>query len=251
MPIIEVENQTMHYQVVGEGTPTLLMHGWVMVGDDMLPLANQIAALGRRVIVPDLPGYGQSVPPFRGFPPDFYFRDAAMMTRFLDALDVQQVDIMGFSDGGEVALLLPIMRADLCRSVIAWGAIGSFPPDLCEPQRRALPHKWITDFHRSQHPGQNIDLWPYQWVDAFCAVIEQHGGDVSLSRAHMIKCPTLLILGDQDGLNPAAYGQKFVDRIPNKRGKMEVFPGVGHSVHTEQPLGFLETIKSFWGRNGY
>jgi valacyclovir hydrolase len=251
MQTLMVENQTMAYHVVGEGAPTLLMHGWVMIGEDMLPLANQIAATGRRVIVPDMPGYGQSVPPFRGFPADFYQRDATMMTKFLDALGLKQVDIMGFSDGGEVAMLMPILQPDLCRSVVAWGSIGSFPLDMCAPQRAALPHSWITDEHRAQHPGQNIDLWPYQWVDAFCAVIDQHGGDVSLSRAHMIKCPLLLILGDQDGLNPAEYGQKFIDRIPNKKGKLEVFPGVGHSVHNEQPLGFVETIKGFWAQHGY
>ena len=251
MPTVQVDGQQMFYQVVGEGAPTLFMHGWVMVGSDMLPLANAIATLQRRVIVPDLPGYGQSVPPFRGFPADFYQRDAVLMTKFLDALGLKQVDIMGFSDGGEVALLMPILRPDLCRNMIVWGAIGSFPLDMCEPQRRALPHTWITDEDRAKHPGQNIDLWPYQWVDAFCAVIEQHGGDVSLSRAHTIKSPTLIILGDQDRLNPSAYAQKFIDRIPNREGKLRVFPGVGHSVHTERPQEFFDTIKDFWERDGY
>jgi valacyclovir hydrolase len=249
MATLTVNHQTMYYQTVGQGTPVLLMHGWVMVSDEMLPLANEIAALGHRVVVPDLPGYGKSAPPFRGFPPDFYHRDAATMAAFLDALGETNVHIMGFSDGGETALLLPTLRPDLCRTVIAWGAIGSFPPYLCEQQRRGLPHTWITDYHRNLHPGQNIDLWPHQWVEAFCAMCEA-GGDVSLSKADRITCPLLIMLGDQDRLNPADYGQRFVDRVGKQRARLHVFPGIGHDIYAAQPIGFMEAVRTFWSAHG-
>ncbi|MBX3063126.1 MAG: alpha/beta hydrolase [Anaerolineae bacterium] len=252
MPTIQIDQQQMFYQVVGEsntGDPLLLLHGWVQIGNDLLPLAHEIARRGFRVILPDLPGYGKSVLPYRTFPADFYQRDAALMCAFADALGLKDVHIMGFSDGGEIALLMPILRPDLCRTVIAWGAIGSFPLELCESQRRGLPHTWITDQHRAKHPGQDIDQWPAQWVAAFCAVIEQQNGDVSLSRAHTIRCPLLIILGDQDGLNPADRAYQFVARIPDQRGSVHVFPGVGHYVHTQNPLGFLTAIAAFWDRS--
>ncbi|GAP35892.1 alpha/beta fold hydrolase [Piscinibacter sakaiensis] len=46
--------------VMGHGPDALLVHGWRADATDMLPLARHLAAAGRRVWMPDLPGHGQS-----------------------------------------------------------------------------------------------------------------------------------------------------------------------------------------------
>lgn len=46
--------------VLGTGPDVLLVHGWRADATDMLPLARRLAAGGRRVWMPDLPGHGQS-----------------------------------------------------------------------------------------------------------------------------------------------------------------------------------------------
>src|SRR4051812_27237802 len=61
---IQLTQQKMFYESVGKGPTLLLMHGWLQIGRDLLPLAKELAA-DYRVILPDLPGYGRSVPPFR------------------------------------------------------------------------------------------------------------------------------------------------------------------------------------------
>src|SRR4051812_31482915 len=122
MPSVYVNGQKIFYETYGEGQPVLLMHGWLQVGRDLLAIANYLAEW-YHVILPDIPGNGHSVPPYRTFPADFYHRDATLMIGFLDALQLSKVHIIGHSDGGEVALLMPILRPDLCRSVIAWGAV--------------------------------------------------------------------------------------------------------------------------------
>lgn len=246
MPTVNVAGQRMFYEALGEGPPLLLMHGWTQVGRDLIRLADGLA-IHHRVILPDLPGYGQSTPPIRAFPVDFYQRDASTMIGFLDALGLQNVHIMGFSDGGEVALLLPILRPDLCRTVIAWGAVGAFSADLCQHARRGLPPTWITDALRKQHPGQNVDRWPYQWVDAFCGLIEA-GGDVSLSRAGEIRCPLMIMLGDGDKLNPPTAGQRYLAASTVPEGPpraFEVFKYAGHFIHDEQPERFLAIVRDF------
>lgn len=247
MPTIQVNDQTMYYETLGSGSPVLLMHGWVQIGDELRPLANNIAAAGYQVILPDLPGYGRSVLPFRGFPPNFYHQDATVMGDFLQALGLSNIHIMGFSDGGETALLMPILHPDRCRTVIAWGAVGVFEPGYCAARRRGLPPTWITDKMRARHPGQDVDLWPYQWVEAVCAM-EAAGGDISVKRAAEIKCPLLLILGDQDALNPVRLGQAYIEAASKRKGvvrKLEVFPGVGHEVHEQQPEPFLALVLDF------
>jgi valacyclovir hydrolase len=246
MPAAQANGQTIFYETLGQGAPLLLMHGWMQIGRDLIRLAEGLA-IQYQVMLPDLPGYGRSVPPYRSFPADFYHRDAGLMSGFLDVLGLSNVHIVGFSDGGETALLMPILRPDVCRSVVAWGAVGAFDSALCDQVRAGLPPTWITDAHRAKHPGQAVDQWPYQWADAFCAIVAA-GGDVSLSRAAQIQCPLFLLLGDQDRLNPVADGQRFVEAAARDDGPVrlfEVFKRAGHALHDEQPERFLTCVRSF------
>jgi valacyclovir hydrolase len=248
MPSVYVNGQKIFFEAFGDGQPVLLMHGWLQVGRDLLAIANNLADT-YRVILPDMPGSGRSVPPYRTFPADFYHRDARLMVGFLDALNLSSVHIVGHSDGGEVALLTPILRPDLCRSVAVWGAVGAFDAELCDHVRREVLPMKINDSQRARHPGQNVDVWPAQWVEAFCAIVAA-GGDVSLSRAHEIRCPLLLMLGDQDKLNPVAAGQRFIRAASNTADngapkQLEVFVGAGHQIHNQQPDKFLKTVRLF------
>lgn len=245
MPTVQVNGQKIFYETFGQGHPLLLMHGWTQIGRDLIDVAKALAA-DYRAILPDMPGYGRSVPPYRAFPPDFYHRDAVLMGGLLDALHVSNAHIMGFSDGGEVALLMPTLRPDLCRSVIAWGAIGLFDPAMGDVARQTTLQTPITDAMRIKHPGQRVDAWPQQWVDAFCAMIES--GDyttASMIRAPQITCPLLMILGSQDVLNPADYGRKFLAAAASPVKMLDVFTGVGHFIHQERPPQFLAAVQRF------
>lgn len=245
MPTIQVNGQKVFYESYGQGQPLLLMHGWTQIGRDLLDVAKALAA-DYWVILPDMPGYGRSVPPYRSFPPDFYHRDAALMGSLLDALHLSNAHIMGFSDGGEAALLMPAQRPELCRSVVAWGAIGLFDPSMCAVARKTTLQTVISDGMRVKHPGQRLDQWPQQWVDAFCAMIES--GDytaASMIRAPHITAPLLMILGSQDALNPADYGRKFLAATASTDKMLDVFSGVGHFVHTERPQQFLAAAQRF------
>ncbi|HVO44364.1 MAG TPA: alpha/beta hydrolase [Aggregatilineales bacterium] len=243
MQTLQVSGQTLFYETLGAGDPLLLIHGFAQVGRDLHLLARALAA-NYTVILPDVPGYGRSAPPFRTFPADFYQRDAALLGAFLDSIGQKKVHILGFSDGGEIALLLPIARPDLCRTAIAWGAVGSFDRALCGQVRRRMTVSTIDDGIRSRHPGQNTDAWPDQWVDTFCAIAAA-GGDVSLSRAPEIACPVLLMDGSNDALNPAVDGQRFIDAVGCPHKRFEVFAGAGHYLHTEQPARFIRLVREF------
>ncbi len=245
MPTIQVNRQKIFYETFGQGQPLLLMHGWTQIGRDLIDVAKALAT-DYRVILPDMPGYGRSVPPYRAFPPDFYHRDAALMGALLDVLHLPDAHIMGFSDGGEIALLLPALRPDLCRSVITWGAIGVFDAAMCDVAKASTLQTPVSDAMRAKHPGQRVDQWPRQWVDAFCAMIES--GDYtasSMARASQITCPLLLILGDQDRLNPAAYGRKFLAAVASPSKMLDVFTGAGHFVHLDRPQQFLAAVQRF------
>ena len=75
------------------------------------------------------------------------------------------------------------------------------------------------------------------------------GGDLSLSRAPEITCPLLLMLGDNDKLNPVEDGRRFVDTVSSKDKTFEVFENTRHAIQDEQPERFLSLVRGFLKRN--
>lgn len=236
MPSINVNGATIDYgDTGGEDKPVVvLIHGWLGSWDheflseiEWLRDQYRVLALTRR-------GYGRSGSKPRTYARDFYRHDAEDVVAWLDALGISSAHILGFSDGGEVAILVPILRPDLAKSVVAWGAVGSFTPDLRERVQRNWPATWVSDEIRALHGPEHIDRMVLGWVTAMKQIIDS-GGDVSLSEAHNITCPLLLMLGREDTLNPERLGQQLVDRTA--QGRLAMFD-CGHPVHREQKDAF-------------
>src|SRR5580704_8219955 len=106
MPFFRDDGLSIHYLERGRGEPLLLIHGLGSSGADW---AFQVAALEHRfrVIVPDLPGSGHSLPPrseytIAGF--------ASALWKLMDHLEIARPNIVGFSLGGAVALEMATLR---------------------------------------------------------------------------------------------------------------------------------------------
>lgn len=242
MPVIGANGATIDYaDTGGEGAPLVLIHGWLGSWDDLLPEFDWLRAGGYRVLAPSRRGYARSGPKPRDYPRDFYRRDAEDLAAWLDALDVRGAHIVGYSDGGEVALLLPIIRPDLVRSVVTWGAVGHFTPDLRVFVQRKYPPTWVDDHTRALHGPEHINRMVLGWVTAMKQIIDS-GGDVSYGAADQIACPLLLMLGRSDTLNPIVLGQAFVERAPHAR--LALFD-CGHAIHRELSDAFRTTVSEF------
>jgi pimeloyl-ACP methyl ester carboxylesterase len=134
MPFFRDEEQSIHYLVRGRGAPLLLIHGLGGSGADW---AFQVAALEHRfrIIIPDLPGSGHSLPPrseytIAGF--------AGTLWALMDHLEISSPNIVGFSLGGAVALEMAALRP---ASVPRLGLINS----LATYQPRDL-RKWLETY---------------------------------------------------------------------------------------------------------
>lgn len=108
MTTVRIKHKTgsLYYRVRGEGENLLLIHG---LGSSGVDWEFQVRALERhfRVIVPDLPGSGDS-PAFEG---DFSIGDCAdVLWTLMDHLQVSLSNICGFSLGGAVALEMALQR---------------------------------------------------------------------------------------------------------------------------------------------
>jgi pimeloyl-ACP methyl ester carboxylesterase len=240
MPVVEVNGATLDYGDTGdEGKPVVvLIHGWLGAWDHEFGPEIEWLRSSYRVLAPTRRGYGRSGPKPRTYTRDFYRRDAEDIAAWLDILGVKQAHIVGYSDGGEIAVLLPIIRTDLVKSVAAWGAVGFFTPDLRERVQQFWPPTWIDEKTRALHGPPYIEQMVLGWINAMKQIIDS-GGNVSLDEAHKITCPFLLMLGRGDRLNPEPLGRKLVERTA--KGRLVMFD-CGHPVHREQTEVFRRVV---------
>lgn len=244
MPFAELSTgATLDYIDEGEkgATPVILVHG--LLGTAPMHFADLIEWLkpDYRVIGPTLRGYGASKPKPRVFPYDFYQRDAADIIAFMDALNIDKAHIMGYSDGGEVALLAAGTAPGRFISVSVWGAVGYYGPAMRPIIQHYYPGAWITDEEKHVHGIDNPAAFILGWVQAVKRIIDS-GGDLSVSIAEHISAPLLLMLGTEDTLNPVEYGQKLIDRVPD--AELATFE-CGHGIHDELPDQFQDVVGAF------
>ena len=97
--------------------PVVCLHGLTRNSKDFEDVAPRIAAMGRRVIVPDVRGRGQSArdPRAANYQPKVYARDVAGL---LDALRIPQAIFLGTSMGGVIMMTLAATRAKLIAAAI-------------------------------------------------------------------------------------------------------------------------------------
>ncbi len=223
------------------GVPVIAIHGWL--GTARVDLGRVIDWLSERyhVLGPSRRGYGESSPKPRDYPLDFYHRDARDIIAFMDALGLAKAHLLGFSDGGETALVAAGLAPERFQSVAVWGAVGWFGPEIRPVVQANYPATWIDEETKRLHGMTDPDPIVLQWVRALTHMIDK-GGDVSLSFAPKITAPVLLMLGEKDRLNPQAYGQKFVDAAPNAR--LVMFE-TGHGIHNEDWAGFTRVVGEF------
>ncbi len=242
MPFCEIATGArLHFENIGQGEPLILLHGLLGTSKIDLPKVMDWLSADYHVYGPSLRGYGESTPKPRDFPLDFYHRDAKDVLAFMDALDIPSAHILGYSDGGETALVTAGLQPERFKSVAVIGAVGNFSATVRPRIQSLFPGTWITEADKQMHGIPDGDAFILQWVNAMKHTIDT-GGDISLSLASNITCPLLIMLGDKDTLNPAEYAFKFLERTPN--GRLEMFQ-CGHPVHDEQWAAFQQVYGDF------
>lgn len=125
MPHINLDDFMMYYEVHGQGTPLLLLHG---NGEDHHYFEKQIMKFQKqyKVIAVDTRGHGKST---RGIKPYHFKTFADDISRLFDALDIPSAHILGFSDGGNIAMYFAIYYPQKVKKLILNGA-NMYPKGL-------------------------------------------------------------------------------------------------------------------------
>jgi 2-succinyl-6-hydroxy-2,4-cyclohexadiene-1-carboxylate synthase len=253
----------------GEGPeqrPLLLLHGFTGSAAgwwDVLPALGE----GRVCFAPDLLGHGDSDAPDDPRP---YAWKAALqqLVALLDRLGVEDVDVLGYSMGGRLALGLALHAPRRVRRLVLEGA----NPGIRAPQERAerlARDAALGDRIQKEGVEAFVDFWEQQPLFATQrALPAQARARLRAERlrhtphglAHALRGlspgavpplwdklaeyrrPTLLVAGALD-LTYRAVLDEAAGRMAE--GRRVDIPGAGHNAHLEQPDAFGAAVGAF------
>jgi pimeloyl-ACP methyl ester carboxylesterase len=111
---IKINNKLVSYYDLGKGEPLLIIHGWFSTKEHFLPVIKELKT-SHRIIVPDLPGFGESEsiqPPIR------LTKFLNFINKFTSQLNLYQFSIFGNSLGGTISLLLVLAQPEQIKKII-------------------------------------------------------------------------------------------------------------------------------------
>lgn len=147
---VETRRLRIHVAEAGTGPPLLLLHGWPQHWYAWRKLIPLLAG-SRRLICPDLRGFGWTDAPDGGYRTADLAADAVAL---LDALELDRVDVIGHGEGGRVGFELCLSQPGRVRRLVTLGAMHPYP------SRRLLAARawryWWTPLVETSHLGRRV-----------------------------------------------------------------------------------------------
>lgn len=228
----EIRGFRMYAEVYGKGEPLLFIHG---NGGSINNFLYQIPYFSKKykVIVADSRAQGRSTDPGDSLTYEMMADDYAAL---LDAMGIPKANVVGWSDGGINSLLLAIRHPEKVSRIAITGA--NLVPDTT-----AVPASiWnlvnpVYDMLRTKKDRTALDN---NVLKLFRLLVEQpHISEASLQQ---IKCPTLVIGGDNDVIKPE-HTLLIWKNIPG--ANLWILPNSGHSTPIVYKNEFNKTVDAF------
>jgi len=257
------DNRQLTWYEYGQGRPLLLLHGWAMSAAAFSEIA-QLLADDFRLLIPDLPGHGESVPPSR------YTLEAvaADLGSWLKTVETNPISICGWSLGGMLALqmagtgLIPIERMVLVGTTPRFTLNEGWPFGLPTTQVRALARNLrrhfeatLGEFFALAFAGEDISRERLREIRNFAVrqsnlpdkdaagYLELLASQDQRNILELVRQPALVLHGDIDQISPCSAGRYLAETLPN--GELKEFEGVGHAPFFSRPAEVASTIRSF------
>ena len=114
---IQLNSQVICYEKTGEGSPVILLHG-NREDHHIFDVLSDTMSRDHTVYAMDSRGHGESATP-----KEYHYADMAEdVINLIEGLDIEKPYLLGFSDGGIVALLTAIKRSNLLSGIVCCGA---------------------------------------------------------------------------------------------------------------------------------
>jgi len=264
---VDVDGLRMHYLDQGSGDPVVCFHGeptWSYLYRKMAP---PLRTAGRRVIAPDLAGFGRSDKPTdrRWYT---YDRHVEYVGGLLAQVDFSAATVVVHDWGGPIGLRWAVENADrVARLVIlntglfaghvnkafmAWRNFAERNPDL--PVGFIIQSATVTDV-----PKEIVEAYEAPWPNAeskagvaqfpLLVPISEHDpgvAEMATVREQLSgwEKPALVCFSDSDPIFPPKAGQRFVDLIPGAQ-ELRVIEGGAHFLQEDRGESIAAAVNEF------
>ena len=258
---------TTNYHDVGSGAPVLLIHG---SGPGVSAWANwrlllPVLAQNRRVIAPDMRGFGFTERPANPAQAGAYTMAGWVQQAvdLLDALKIERADLVGNSFGGALALALAIKHPQRVRRLVLMGSVGvpfeittgldavwGYTPSSNTMRQLldifAFSRALVTDelaqlrYQASIQPGLQeafAAMFPaprQRWVDAMAS---------PEAAIRALPHETLVVHGREDQVIPLGNSLTLSQWIP--QAQLHVYGQCGHWTQIEHAARFARLVENF------
>jgi haloalkane dehalogenase len=264
---LEVDGLRMHCVDEGAGEPVLCFHGeptWAYLYRKMI---GPLTGSGRRVVVPDLVGFGRSDKPTDR---DWYTYDRHFqyVSGLLEQLELEGTTVVVHDWGGPIGLRWAVENTDrVARLVIlntglfagrvneafmAWRDFAARNPDL--PVGFIIQSATVTDL-----PPEITEAYEAPWPNAeskagvaqFPLLVPTKPDDPGVAEMAAVRerlsaweKPALVCFSDSDPIFPPRAGQHFVDLIPGA-GELRVIEGGAHFLQEDRGEEIASAVNHF------
>jgi pimeloyl-ACP methyl ester carboxylesterase len=248
---IEVRGARLYTQIYGHGPPVLFLHGGMVFFDNSFAKQRDYFSSFRTVIGIDQRGHGHS--------PDgpwslSYKLMADDTAAIIEQLGLGPVDVVGHSDGADLALILVRDHPQLVHRLVISGANIRVALSAEQKQRAqwspqqlaahlretaaSLPPWFLPDYTRVSPDG------PDHWMKLLAKCYDMWLQPVVIEPADLknISIPVLVMAGDHDFTSVEENAEIFRD-LP--RGQLIIVPASGHGTFNTRPELVNLAIREF------
>jgi pimeloyl-ACP methyl ester carboxylesterase len=252
--VIDVRGLQVAYRRKGTGPPTVFLHG-AGTTRMWLPFYERMSE-GLDFLAPEHPGFGDTPMPdwLDGFDDlVLHYHD------LLDAFELDQVHLIGFSLGGWIGADIGIFYPERLKSLTLITPAGLRVQDAPATDLMRMPVEQIPDVLFNGRTQDYLDYLPdphdldaairgYGEASTFAKLAWNPRYDYRLDRRlARIECPALVIQADEDRLIPNAHPPRWAELLPNAR--LEKVSGAehptGHLLIVQEPDRAAEVIGGF------
>ena len=256
MPLLSCNSINLYYEVHGEGTALLFIHG---LGSSTKDWEAQIDYFSGtyKVIVLDLRGHGQSDKPIGTYSISLFAEDMACLIK---KLDIQPAHIVGISLGGMISMQMAVHHPDLFKSMIVVNSPSEFLQDTFKAKFqvflrffivKVMGMRWMGKvlanklFPKPEHEkirGDMAERWAQNNPKTYWQSTKALLNWSITEQLHKISCPTLIIAAEFDYF-PISDKELLASRIKN--AKLEIIKDSRHGTPLDQTEIFNNTLAGF------
>lgn len=243
---ISVNGIDMYYEIYGEGSPLLILHGFSGSGAGLAALFNDLTK-SHQLIIPDLRGHGRSTNSLNEYT---FLQSALDVFALLDHLNIKHCSAIGFSGGGCNLLHMAYEQPERIKSMAIVSAAPYFPQSTRElMQLVTVENRTNEDWNAMRkihlHGDEQIKMI-WKQANAFSQNQDMNFTSEKLAK---IKAKTLVIQGDRDPFYPLDITIEMYKGLPDAYLWIVANGGHGPLTSREDIQEFIHKFNNFmhWG----